>query len=67
MDVTLTLTKAEIAKYFDLLFKKAANELDGIFWCPTPNCEYAFQILPGGTRLFVCPNCTKSYCLDCKY
>ncbi|KAL4512950.1 hypothetical protein ABPG72_017635 [Tetrahymena utriculariae] len=41
------------------------SNADEISWCPTSNCEYAFIIDNGQTKLN-CPGCKKLYCLACK-
>ena len=33
--------------------------------CPTPGCEYMFFFEPGEIN-FLCPWCSKNYCLNCK-
>ena len=41
------------------------NNSDEYSSCPTPGCEYMFFFNPGEFN-FLCPLCTKHYCLNCK-
>ena len=41
------------------------NNSDEYSSCPTPGCEYMFFFNPGEHN-FLCPLCTKHYCLNCK-
>ena len=41
------------------------NNSDEYSSCPTPGCEYMFFFNPGDFN-YVCPMCTKHYCLNCK-
>jgi ariadne-1 len=35
-----------------------------MYWCPTPDCKYAF-VKADGEHRFLCPSCKQEYCLGC--
>ncbi len=67
VDLKKVLTEEEIDKFYDYSFLKAISTQKDIFWCPTPNCNYAFSIenLNAKVKEYVCEKCEKHYCLNC--
>jgi hypothetical protein len=53
-------------KYINFTLHKVFEDFpDKLSWCPTPGCIYGFEITPNISK-FECPQCKKSYCLQCK-
>jgi len=47
---------------------KAISGQNDIFWCPNPECNYAFSIedQSAETKEYHCEKCDKHYCLNCQ-
>ena len=65
-ELLLALDEDMIEKYNKYSLKNYidSNPNEGS-WCPTPNCPFAF-IKEENNPKFLCPLCTKTYCLNCR-
>ena len=44
VDLELVLEPATLEKYHKFALYKALNGMEGVFWCPTPECGYAVSV-----------------------
>lgn len=53
-------------KFLDFSLKKYFDDFgEELSWCPTPSCQYGFEISKVCNK-FSCPICLKHYCLKCR-
>jgi hypothetical protein len=57
-------SKVDFDKYCDKLMSLKIDTDADLFWCPTPDCTYAFDNSEKRDKL-CCPKCFKDYCLIC--
>lgn len=61
-----TLSSKDKEKYLFLSIQNYFDTFpDRLSWCPSPNCQYGFEIVNGCNK-FECPKCLKIYCLLCR-
>jgi hypothetical protein len=66
-DLRVILTKEDIAKYEDFRFNLTIDQGEKFSWCPTPNCNLAFEYdEEDEIEFFKCERCKKEYCLHCR-
>jgi hypothetical protein len=65
-DVKQLLSKEEVEKYQELVFKRTLETQPDISWCPTVNCDFAFIFQDDNGSDFRCRKCNKHYCLNCR-
>lgn len=66
-DLQGVLEEELLEKYYSYTLDAAIAQDDDMWWCPTADCNYAFNwnIEEDGAE-FECEKCKKIYCLECK-
>ena len=65
-DLLSVMSQAQLDRWNQLSTDRFIAQSNGrIKLCPTPDCGYAFEY-DGSHPELNCPNCKKSYCLECK-
>ena len=67
-DIKQVLSDDLIEKYEKYSILNAISEQSDIFWCPNPECNYAFSIEDANADVkeYHCEMCGKHYCLNCQ-
>jgi len=65
-DLKSLFNKPTFERYNTLVLRKELlNNPDKYLYCPTTNCNYAFEWDKNRDGRFSCPNCKKEYCFNC--
>ena len=65
-DLVEILDRDDLDKFISFTFNNYVDmNNDELSWCPTIDCKYVFA-LDKDMKEFLCPLCTKNYCLNCR-